>query len=122
MSESPPEPTLIGAARAALKAALGAVDEIRVYTDPGAKIDPPAAVVSLPDLRWENYQAPPTAAVFSIALIVKANDHAVDELARLVPEVAAAIETVDNAAVLTARVGAWRDQLPAYLIEVEYAL
>jgi len=112
----------IADARTALADALRTVPSIRVYTTPNARVDPPGAVLSLPDLEFEAYCTEPTKATFSIALVAKLNERAVDVLEELVLSASTAIEAVESAVVLTARIGAWDDQLPAYELEVEVAL
>jgi hypothetical protein len=114
--------TAVSEARDALSGALSAVPGLRVVMDPGATIQPPAAVVSLPDLRWEAMCTDPTGATFSIAVVVKLDDRSVDRLQELVLQVAEALDSVPEAVVLTARTGTWNDQLPAYLIETEVSL
>lgn len=114
---------LIADARADLVEALGEVEDLRVYTKPATMVDPPAAVVALPDLQFETYCAGvPTSATFSIPLIVKANDKAIDALEELLLAAAAAVEALPSAVVTAARIGSWDDTLPAYDMEVEYAL
>jgi hypothetical protein len=114
--------TAITDAREALSKALSDIPNLRVYTDPSATVDPPAVVVSLPDLRWEALCVDPTGATFSIAVIAKLNDSAIEVLQDLVLQVAEALDGVPGAAVQAARTGTWEDQLPAYLIETEVSL
>lgn len=114
--------TVIADARQALGDALRGVPNLRVYMLPTARVDPNAAVLSLPDLEFEAYCPEPTKATFSIALVAKLNERAVDVLEELVLAASAAIEQVESAVVLTARVGAWDDSLPSYELEVEVGL
>ena len=114
--------TAVAEAREALEATLTSVPGLRVYMDPGATVQPPAVVVSLPDLRWEAMCVDPTGATFSIAVIAKLNDRAIEVLQELVLQVAEALDSVPEAVVRTARTGTWNDQLPAYLIETEVSL
>jgi hypothetical protein len=112
----------VKAAREALGTALGTVAGVRVYKVPTATVDPPAVVLSLPDLHWEAYCDTPTRATFEIAVIAKLNDRAIEVLEELVLDVHAALEGVDGASAELARVGTWDDALPAYLIETEMSL
>ena len=112
----------VAEARDALSAALSAVPGLRVYTDPGKTIQPPAAVVSLPDLQFEGYCVEPTGATFDIAVVVKLDERAIERLQELVLQVTEALSEVPKAVVRAARTGTWNDQLPAYLIETEVSL
>ena len=114
--------TAVSDARAALSDALSVVPGLRVYTDPGKSIQPPAAVVSLPDLQFEGYCVEPTGATFDIAVVVKLDDRAIERLAELVLQVTEALSEVPKAAVQAARIGSWNDQLPAYNVEIEVSL
>jgi hypothetical protein len=114
--------SLVTDARTRLVESLRTVPDLRVYDEPSARIGPPAAVVSLPDLRWQNVCAEPTVAVFEVAVVAALNERAIDVLSGLVLQVTAAVDAVASAAVLQARAGTWNDQLPAYLVEIEMEL
>lgn len=110
----------------ALAAALRTVPKLRVYTDPGAVIDPPGVLVGPPRLTWGGYVGDPTDALFVVTLAVPADDRALERLWDLVPQVAEAIDTVPDAVVRSAEPGMWTTgngtDLPCYLINVECSL
>lgn len=109
----------------ALAAALRTVDGLRVYTDPGAVIDPPGALVGPPQLTWGGYVAAPTEARFVVVLMVAADERALERLWDLVPLVAAAVDTVPDAVVRQANPGVWLTggiELPCYEIQIEASL
>ena len=82
-------------ARDVLAAALRTVSGLRVYTDPGADIDPPAAVVGPPRLVWANLSTSPTQATFGVYLLAKQDETTIDRLygARLDAVLAAIFDT-----------------------------
>ena len=104
-----------------LRGALGAVDGVRGYLLGEKTVDPPATVLVPPRLEWLARGGEPTEAVFGVPLIVPADDRAASRLITLLPRVIAAIEGLDDAVVRNADAGTFLD-LPAYLIQVEYAL
>lgn len=115
----------------ALETALKAVEGIRVYRDPGATIDSPAAIVGPPALGWRGFcGSQPTSARFSIWLTSPADDRTLDRLWDLVPAVAAALEQVDEATLADLELQATPSQfptsggvtLPAYEIQVDVSL
>lgn len=115
----------IAKASQALAAALRTVPELRVYTDPGASIDPPAALVGPPQLTWEAYDVAPTGARFVVVLMAAADERALECLWDFVPLVAAAIEAVPDTVVRQANPGVWLTggtELPCYEIQVEASL
>jgi hypothetical protein len=115
----------IADAAAALAEALKGVPDLRVYTDPGATVDPPAAIVGPPQLSWEGVCEDPTSARFLVWVVVPADDRAVERLWELVPLAAAALQTVTDATVTVALPGRWPgggSDLPAYEITTEVAL
>jgi hypothetical protein len=108
-----------------LATALRSVPELRVYTDPGASVDPPAALVGPPQLTWGAYDVGPTAARFVVIVLVTADERAMVRLWDLVPQAAAAIEEVDDAVVRQANPGTFTTggtELPCYEIQVEVSL
>ncbi len=110
--------------RNALIAALRALDTVRVSTSPGMSLDPPTAVVGVPELTWERF-TDPSSATFVVGLAVAANEHAADRLLALYPDVVAALDGVPGVVVKSAAPGtvpAGSAELPAYLIEIEVAL
>lgn len=115
----------IRAASEALAASLRSVADLRVYTDPGAPVDPPGAFVGPPALSWETFSTSPVRATFLVYLVAAQNDRALESLWDLVPVVSDAIATYDRAAVITAEPGSWlagRTELPAYVFTVETTL
>lgn len=110
---------------AALRGALKTVNGIRVYEDPGAVSDPPAAVVGPPTLRWEGPCAEPSSATFTVYLIAKADGRAMPRLYELIPKVAVAIDSVTDAVITTAQPGffsAGGSELPTYELTVSVGL
>jgi hypothetical protein len=116
---------VVGAAAEALAEALRTVEGLRVHTDPGALLDPPAAVVGPPALAWEGYDAAPTSARFVVVVVVAMDERALPRLWDLVPLVAAAVDTVPDAVLRTADPGVWSANgadLPSYELLIEVAL
>lgn len=114
-------------ARADMVAALTEVDDLRVYSELGAVIDPPAATVSLPRLTFEGPEpGVPTGATFIVPVFAAREGDVSDGLAEWVTKVTVVIDELDSAVVKTAEPGTWpaggNVELPAYLIEVEVAL
>lgn len=110
---------------AALEAALEAVPSLRVYRDPGGVVDPPAAVLGPPSLLWRGVCAGPTEATFPVYVVTKADEHALERLWDLVPSVAAAVDTVPDAAVTGAEPGSYQSgavSLPSYELSIGVGL
>ncbi|TDD98899.1 hypothetical protein [Jiangella asiatica] len=107
----------------AIEAALAAVPNLRVTRDPGASLDPPAAVIMPPRLTWETGCTEPTAATFLVYLTQRFDDRSIENLWDLVPVAAAAIdEGTDFAVVTIALPGTYQvgnADLPAYELTVE---
>ncbi len=100
-----------------------AVDGVRRY-QLGDALDPPSVHVTAPVLTWDTPGSEPSSGVFTVVLVVPADDRALDLLDELVPLVVAAIDAdVDlNAAVRRAEPGTWDvggQPLPCYFIETE---
>jgi hypothetical protein len=109
----------------ALSEALRAVDGLRVTSDPGSSVQPPAVVLVPPALSWDGYQPDPTSASFLAALVVASNERALPRLFALLPQVAAAIHDTTDAVLVRADPGSWvvgGSELPAYLLQIEVAL
>jgi hypothetical protein len=110
----------------ALSAALADVEDLRVYTDPGAALDPPAAFVGPPVLSWTG--APggePNLGQFLVILTVAQDDRSLPRLWSLLPSVVDALESVTDAVVISAAPGTWRTgavDLPCYEIKLEMSL
>lgn len=108
---------------AALREALGAVEGVRVYTDPAAVVDPPAVAVGPPALAWDGF-GPACSATFPVYVVVALDERALQRLWELVPAVQAALETTEA----TARVAnpivftSGGQDLPAYEITTEFPL
>lgn len=113
----------LSAAVAALETAIRTVEGLRVYTDNGSPIDPPAVLIApTPDLRWEGRPGnPPTSATFIVAVLVAKDDRAFLRLWDLVPLVVEAIESVTDASVKHAE-AVEVDGLPSYFVSVEVNL
>lgn len=104
--------------------ALAGVDGVRP-TRFGMRIDPPATVVNPPKLLRQLLGPDPTEAEFQVAVVVAQTEHAMAELLRLEPLVAAALHSLRRAAVGVSEPGTWPAgdvKLPAYLIELAYPL
>lgn len=115
----------VGEAAQQLQTAV--MSAVRVYPDPGASIDPPAAVIGPPQLSWSTFATEPTQATFLVHVIVAADDRALPALWDLVPAVSAAIAgaTPDRFVVQRAEPSVWSAggaDLPAYLVTVDTTL
>ncbi|MDN5929485.1 MAG: hypothetical protein L0I24_00200 [Pseudonocardia sp.] len=109
----------------ALAAALRTVPGVRVWTDLHSPIDPPGVVLGPPALTWSSYTADPTTGRFLAYVVVPADGRALTALWDLVPLVAAAVDTVQDAVVLRAdpaNFSGGSADLPAYMIEIEVSL
>jgi hypothetical protein len=98
--------------------------KLKVYDDPAADVNPPCAIVGLPELQLEGISSEPTAARFPVAVMVPQNQSAANKLLKLVPLVATAIrELVEDAEIpgdiFPAIIEIGGTQLPAYMILVE---
>lgn len=117
----------VATAAAELITALKSVDGLRVYSDAGAVLDPPAALLGPPQLDWAAYNTSlPDSATFIVLVAVTADERAVERLWDLVSTVAVAIETVPGAVVrqafpVSVSAGGQSD-LPAYQISTEMSL
>ncbi|MFF5992584.1 hypothetical protein [Prauserella flavalba] len=109
-----------------LNAALRTVEGLRVHGDPGANVDPPAALVGPPRLQWETVCAEPSSATFVVHVMVAMSERALGQLWDLVPRVTAAIDgLLPEVSVQTATPGVFttgRTDLPSYDITVEVSL
>lgn len=110
-----------------IRDALATVDGLRVHTDPGATIEPPAAVIGPPAFRWETLcpSGAPSSATVIVYVIVPANGNALTTLWDLVPAVAHALDSADAATVTEALPGSYSTggvELPCYEITTEVAL
>lgn len=115
----------IATAHEALSAALETVDGLRVERDPGAVLDPPAALVGPPMLQFGGPSSDPVGARWIVILVVNYDDRAFPRLWELIPEVTAAIESLTDAVVSEATPGTWQNgaiSLPCYEISVETSL
>ena len=109
----------------AIKAALGEVPGIRVYTDLGAVVDPPGVVIGPPRLLWETQESDPTSAEFLIYAVVASDGRSIERMWGLASIVAPALDTVPTAVVKRADPGSFAvgtTSLPAYEIYVEMSL
>lgn len=109
----------------ALVAAVETVDGLRVYSDPGAVLDPPAAIVGPPAFTFGGPTSDPVGARFVVVVCVPFDDRAMDRLLELVPEVTAAVESETDAVTVEAMPSTWQSNqtaLPSYEISVETSL
>lgn len=109
----------------ALTTAVDGVEGLRVYTDPGAILDPPAAIVGPPALTFGGPTSDPVDARFVVVVCVAFDDRAMTRLFELLPEVTAAVESETDAVVTGAMPGTWQTNqtaLPCYEITVEMSL
>lgn len=109
----------------ALKAALETVPGVRVYTDLHTPVDPPGIVLGPPSLTWSAHCNGPTSGRFLAYVVVTADDRALTALWDLVPLVADAVETVEDAVVMRAdpaNFSGGSSDLPSYMIEIEVSL
>lgn len=97
---------------------------VRTYDDPKADINPPCAIVGMPELELEGISSEPTLALYPVAIAVADNKESANKLMRLAPQVAQAIrdlvpdaEISERAQPVVVEVGG--TQLPGYLILVE---
>lgn len=113
-----------------LKAGLKTVPELRQF-ELGQAIDIAGLVVGMPGLQWETYgnfgggTPPPTTARFVVFLVVPMDPRAMARLFDHIEDVTAAVETVENAVVISAEPGFYNDNTankPCYTISVEMGL
>lgn len=108
-----------------LLTALRGVAGVRVYDDSGANVDPDAVVLGPPTLEWAGVCPGPTSARWTVYVVVKASDRALQRLWDLVPAVADAVDAVPDAAVIRADPGVFSAggvDLPCYQIQVDVSL
>jgi hypothetical protein len=105
-----------------LRAAVRTV--VKTYDDPKADVNPPCAIVGMPELELEGISSAPTRARYPVAVAVADNKESANKLMKLVPQVAQAIrDLVEDAEIsetvqpVVVEVGG--TQLPGYLILVE---
>lgn len=116
--------TVVQDAALALESALKTVEGLRVYRL-SDNVDPPAFVVGAPALRWDNFCGDPTEATFAVFLIETGDDRALERLWQHVGPASEAIDTVENAAVISAAPAifeAGATPLPCYVLSVEVSL
>lgn len=107
-----------------LTSVLQAVPGVRVYTDMGQAVDPPAVVIPPPSLTYDAYRPTPTEASFKVALVVAQDDRAVERLFALLDPVQQAIYDSEFAAMsAAAEPGSWgSNPLPCYLLTIEVSV
>ena len=112
-------------AHEALSVALETVEGLRVERDPGAVLDPPAALVGPPLLTFGGQDSDPAHARWVVVVVVNFDDRAFPHLWKLIPLVTAAIESLTDAVVVDASPGTWQNgaiSLPCYEISAEMSL
>jgi hypothetical protein len=115
----------IATAHEALSVALETVQGLRVERDPGAVLDPPAAIVGPPMLTFGGPSSDPVGARWVVIVVVNFDDRAFPALWELIPQVTAAIESLTDAVVVDASPGTWQNgaiSLPCYEISAEMSL
>jgi hypothetical protein len=117
--------TVIEAAKE-LETALKTVAGVQeVLLDPGAMNLLPAIVIGPPELEWGAGGSSPTHARFPVYAVIDAGERAMERLALLAPDVAAAVDDLTPGAVLTASPFAYptgTTDLPSYQLIVEVGL
>lgn len=105
---------------------MGTVPGVQFYTDPGAGINLPAAVLSLPTFDWSNYsQADPTDATFTLYVVVKADGYVISVIEPIMMQIVEALYSGTDLVVSHAVPGTFESggtQLPAYVVTVEALL
>lgn len=97
---------------------------VRTYDDPKADVNPPCAIVGMPELELRGISSVPTAGMFPVAVMVNDDKGAAKRLLVLVSKVAEAIrDLVTDAEINDPAVPVVMDiggtQLPGYMIYVE---
>lgn len=97
---------------------------VRTYDDPAATVDPPAAIVGMPELELEGISSLPTRGVYPVLVMVPNDEKSARRLMKLVPQVAEVIrELVPDAEISgsaqPAVVSIGGTELPGYVILVE---
>jgi len=100
--------------------------EVLAYTEVGEEAEPPAVVIGPPALDFQAQTRSATSADVEVFVVVDVSEGSLDQLYRLAPAVAAAIdEHVENGVVTGARPGLYplgTRELPAYSISVSIDL
>lgn len=107
--------------------ALRNIDGLRVETELGASLDPPAVGFGPAEFEWRLMSHEPTECTLAIGLVVSSTKgpRVYTDMLEWLPRVAVAIDELPNAEVRRARPGTWPSggvDLPAYLFEIEVAL
>lgn len=108
-----------------IAAAVRVVRSLRVSIDLGANLAPPAVLIGVPTLRWETPSSEPSSVSYPLYLVVAADSSSSARLLALVPELVAAVDTVPDAAVISAVPGVFLmggTDLPAYTLTVDCAV
>lgn len=106
---------------------LRKVEGLRVETELGASLDPPACGFGPAQFQWVLPSDEPSECTLVVGLVVSTTKgpRVYTDMLEWLPKVAAAIESLPNAVVRRANPGTWPSggvDLPAYLFEVEVAL
>lgn len=115
---------------AALEAAAATLPDVRafrVYSEPTDVVDPPGVVLFPPTFGWEaGPPGPPRSATFTATVCVQGGTGTVSaDLYTVLPVVTEAIESVDDALMVSAEPGSYTAgevDLPAYILRFEVAL
>jgi hypothetical protein len=104
--------------------ALSDGSKLKVYDDPAAAVNPPCAIVGLPELQLDGSSFLPTGARYPVAVMVPNNKASANKLLDLVPLVAQAVQELVPDAVIPgdifpAIIEIGGTQLPGYMILVE---
>lgn len=106
----------------ALVAALSEVPELNASVIDGRTANPPQAIVNPPTMEWNSFCGGPNLLTFKVTLIAKADALSAERLYKFIPLIAAAVNGVEDALVVSAAPGTYGgtgDGFPAYNIDIE---
>jgi hypothetical protein len=113
-------------ALADIKSAIGGIDGIAYSEDPANLPVLPAAVPTLPEMFWENYNfTGPTGITLNLCVVVNADQFVLSELMQWVGTVATVLEDVVPNLVVTGAIAGnigTSPQLPCYVMTLEVSL
>lgn len=121
--------TTVVEATADLVTALRTVPGAATTTDPGATLaNLPALVLGPPRLLWSSdgpYGRGPTDALYTLYVVVDADERAIERLWQLVVDASVAVDNVSEGVVVQADPGVFPSgtaQLPCYDVQIEVPL